>query len=120
MNTAYKDLNALNTMLLFDNDLLNSIKLYATTDICDNIKNLDQVKIKKVLFNPPATIVFWDDGTKTVVVDTDGHWETVQKARKNKRDKKLMEWKEAGLLNAIAKKFYHNYQYEITKWIEKC
>lgn len=117
MNTAFKDLNEL---LLFDKGLLNSINWCATTDIFNNIKTIDQVKIKKVLFNPPATIVFWDDGTKTVVVDTDGHWETVKKARKSKRDKKLMEWKEAGLLNAIAKKFYHNYQYEITKWIEQC
>lgn len=25
------------------------------------------LKIKNVIFNPPATIVFWDDGTKTVV-----------------------------------------------------
>lgn len=26
-----------------------------------------EFKIKKVIFNPPATIVFWEDGTKTVV-----------------------------------------------------
>ena len=26
-----------------------------------------KVKIKKVIFNDPATIVFWNDGTKTVV-----------------------------------------------------
>jgi hypothetical protein len=25
------------------------------------------VKIKKVIFNKPATIVFWDDGIKTIV-----------------------------------------------------
>ena len=25
------------------------------------------LKIKNVIFNPPATIVFWEDGTKTVV-----------------------------------------------------
>ena len=28
--------------------------------------------IKKVIFNPPATIVMWDDGTKTVVKVQDG------------------------------------------------
>lgn len=26
-----------------------------------------QIRIKKVIFNAPATIVFWNDGTKTVV-----------------------------------------------------
>ena len=28
--------------------------------------------IKKVIFNPPATIVYWDDGTKTVVKCKEG------------------------------------------------
>jgi len=28
---------------------------------------LKKVNAKKVIFNPPATIVYWDDGTKTVV-----------------------------------------------------
>ena len=27
----------------------------------------DMLIIKKVIFNPPATIAFWNDGTKTVV-----------------------------------------------------
>ena len=29
-------------------------------------------KIKRVIFNDPATIVFWDDGTKTVVKCNNG------------------------------------------------
>lgn len=29
-------------------------------------------EIKKVIFNPPATIVFWLDGTKTVVKCKEG------------------------------------------------
>ena len=74
-------------------------------------------RIKKVIFNPPATIVFWDDDTKTVVKDTDGGWEKVRKSPKAKRQKKLEAWKEAGLLNAIAKKFYKNYQAEIDEWV---
>lgn len=30
------------------------------------------LKPKKVIFNPPATIVYWNDGTKTVVKCKDG------------------------------------------------
>ena len=25
------------------------------------------LKIKRIIFNPPATVIFWEDGTKTVV-----------------------------------------------------
>lgn len=48
-------------------------------------------KIERVIFHDPATIVFWRDGTKTVV-----------KAHNEKFDK------EKGLLAAIAKKVYGN------------
>lgn len=48
-------------------------------------------KIERVIFHDPATIVFWSDGTKTVV-----------KAHNEKFDK------EKGLLAAIAKKVYGN------------
>lgn len=49
-------------------------------------------RIKKVIFNKPATIVYWDDGTKTVV-------------KRQKGDK----WdKEKGLMACICKKFYGN------------
>lgn len=48
-------------------------------------------KIERVIFHDPATIVFWMDGTKTVV-----------KAHNEKFDK------ENGLLAAIAKKVYGN------------
>ena len=30
------------------------------------------IKIKKVIFNPPATVVYWEDGEKTVVKCTEG------------------------------------------------
>ena len=40
------------------NDLRHLIKIY-------NKKEMP--KVKKVLFKVPATIVFWEDGTKTVV-----------------------------------------------------
>ena len=48
-------------------------------------------KIERVIFHDPATIVYWEDGTKTVV-----------KAQNEKFDK------EKGLLAAIAKKVYGN------------
>lgn len=47
-------------------------------------------EIKKVIFNPPATIVFWLDGTKTVV--------------KCKEGEEFSEW--AGIALCLAKKLY--------------
>ena len=62
-------------------------------------------KIKDVIFNPPATIVFWDDGTKTVV-----------KCENEEFDP------EKGLAMAITKKALGNkYEYYnvIKKWLKK-
>ena len=64
--------------------------------------------IKNVIFNPPATIVFWEDGTKTVV-----------KAENEDFDP------EKGLAMAIAKKAlgtnksHSNYYDEFKKWLPK-
>lgn len=33
----------------------------------NNLPEFDSKQIKNVIFNDPATIVFWKDGTKTVV-----------------------------------------------------
>ena len=62
--------------------------------------------IKRVIFNDPATIVFWKDGTKTVVKTNGG----------DKFDK------EKGLAMAIAKKFFGNtYDYYgvFKKWVKE-
>lgn len=41
--------------------LMNKLQLRKThKETADNI-------VKRIIFNPPATIVFWQDGTKTVV-----------------------------------------------------
>lgn len=59
-------------------------------------------KIKNVIFNDPATIVFWDDGTKTVV-----------KCESEEFDK------EKGLAMAFMKKMLGNkgrYFNEVKKW----
>ena len=42
-----------------ENDVLATIKVAET-------KNFYSLNISKIIFNPPATIVFWEDGTKTV------------------------------------------------------
>lgn len=63
-------------------------------------------EIKNVIFNPPATIVFWDDGTKTVVKAQNGEYFDPEK----------------GLSMAIAKKHFGNkghYFEVIKKWKEK-
>lgn len=61
-------------------------------------------KIKDVIFNPPATIVFWSDNTKTVVKCQEGD-----------------EWDaEKGLAMAVAKKYFGNkgnYNNEFNKWL---
>lgn len=62
--------------------------------------------IENVIFNDPATIVFWSDGTKTVVKTQDGEEFDPEK----------------GLAMAIAKKAFRNkgsYYNEIKKWTDK-
>lgn len=63
-------------------------------------------EIKNVIFNDPATIVFWNDGTKTVVKCQPGdHFDP-----------------EKGLAMAIAKKAYGNkgsYCNQLKKWLPK-
>jgi hypothetical protein len=61
--------------------------------------------IKKVIFNPPATVVLWEDGTKTVVKAQDEDFDP-----------------EKGLAMAISKKALGNqgnYCNEIKKWTDQ-
>lgn len=67
---------------------------------------VEMPKIKNVVFNNPATIVFWEDGTKTVV--------KVQGKERFNREK--------GLAMAIAKKSLGNegnYYEVFKKWLDK-
>ena len=62
--------------------------------------------ITNVIFNDPATIVFWSDNTKTVVKTQDGEEFDPEK----------------GLAMAIAKKYFGNkgsYYNNIKKWMDK-
>lgn len=78
-------------------DFLNSIYGISSSHIPE---------IKNVIFNDPATIVFWEDGTKTVVKCQDGDEFDPEK----------------GLAMAIAKKAYGNkgsYCNKMKKWLPK-
>ena len=72
-------------------------------------KSDDKLEIKKVIFNKPATIVFWSDGTKTIV----------------KCGENDIYDPEKGLAMAVAKKFlgtnksHSNYMDEFKKWLPK-
>lgn len=80
--------------------------LPSTIDIpYHKIKKKSDFAIKDVIFNPPATIVFWTDNTKTVV----------------KAGEHDIYDPEKGLVMAIAKKVFGNegnYYNEIRKWVE--
>ena len=67
--------------------------------------HLGSIKIKDVIFNDPATIVFWTDGTKTVVKAQDGEPYDPEK----------------GFAMAVTKKHFGNegnYFTEVRKWID--
>lgn len=74
----------------------------------DDQITLDDVMpdIERVIFNNPATIVYWDDGTKTVVKCQDGDTYS----------------QETGLAMAIAKKVFGNnssYNEVFKQWVEQ-
>lgn len=78
-----------------------------TKKLCNSLYGISNVKpkIKKVIFNDPATIIFWNDGTKTVV-----------KANGESFDP------EKGMAMAISKKMLGNegrYYETFKKWLPK-
>jgi hypothetical protein len=72
-----------------------------------------QLGVKKVVFNNPATIVYWDDGTRTIVYCND-NVKLVKKVVDGKEIEVAKPMKvetyseEVGLAMAIAKKHYGN------------
>ena len=69
------------------------------------VRDISVVGIDRVIFNDPATIVFWDDGEKTVV-----------KAHSEKYDP------EKGLAMCIAKRYFGNegnYFNHLKPWLEQ-
>ena len=79
-------------------------------NVCNpNIANpYNSLTIKNVIFNPPATIVFWSDNTKTVV-KCDGEYESYDP--------------EKGIAMAISKKTIGDNKYEyyntFKRWLKK-
>lgn len=74
----------------------------------DELVEFDEKQIKNVIFNDPATIVFWKDGTKTVV-----------RCQKDKGDTYNPE---LGLAMCIIKKMCGNkggYNNVFNKWLPK-
>lgn len=65
-------------------------------------KNFYSLNVSKIIFNPPATIVFWEDGTKTVV--------------KCAAEDEFSEY--YGFLASLGKKVYENNN-QIKKLIDK-
>ena len=83
--------------------------LWVDDDLIEEVYNElleeEMIMIERVLFNNPATIVWWEDGTKTVV----------------KADGEVFD-PEKGLAMAIAKKYFGNkgnYWNEFKKWIKE-
>lgn len=78
-------------------------------NICKAIKDIFPYRfliprIEKVIFNPPATIVLWEDGTKTVVKCTE--------------EDSFSEW--AGLSLCISKKIFgRNFHKVFKEWCDK-
>ena len=71
--------------------------------VCD-FDNASLPKVKKVIYNDPATIIFWTDGTKTVVKCQEGD----------------IYSKEIGFKTAYLKKMLGNdntFNKEINKWV---
>ena len=77
------------------NDVLMTMKAAET-------KSFYSLNVSKIIFNPPATIVFWEDGTKTVV--------------KCSAEDEFNEY--YGFLAALGKKVYENNS-QIKKLIDK-
>ena len=78
---------------------------YLQMTVSNNIGEQNLVEIKNVVFNPPATIVFWTDNSKTVV----------------KAENEIFD-PEKGLAMAIAKKALANkgnYYETFKKWMPK-
>ena len=111
LNSVWFDTTNKNIIEKHDNFL--DVMRYINADIESTIQFnelLNRPKIKNVIFHDPATIVYWTDGTRTVVKCDD--------------DEKEFDH-EKGLAMAIAKKFLGtnesqgDYYNEFKKWLPK-
>ena len=89
-----------------EGNVVCDIRIQTSDEISKNYTLIEMPKIKKVLYKNPATIVFWTDGSKTVI-----------KCQKNDKYDP-----EKGLAMAILKKINGNtgyYYNEFKKWLPK-
>lgn len=56
-----------NVGVCFMYDSVNGIFRPVSVVLPDNMRLTTRFSIEKVIFNDPATIIYWNDGTKTVV-----------------------------------------------------
>lgn len=104
INSTYGT-DAFVTMARHAENAMTSLKILEEKMKKLNFNRIYDISIKNVIFNDPATIVFWNDGTKTVV-----------KAENEEFDP------EKGLAMAIAKKVLGNkgnYYETFKKWLPK-
>ncbi len=73
-----------------------------------------KLKIERVIFNAPATIVFWNDGTKTVVKCRECLKGVVFRDCCS-RCAITKKWKRTGIIAACLKKTFPNYLDEIRR-----
>ena len=91
--------------ITIDNSILIDVATDSSHCVCE-YEEKEPAKIKNVIFNPPATIVFWTDNTKTVVKCQDDE----------------MFDPEKGITMAFFKKMSGNkgsYFNDIKKWADK-
>lgn len=89
-----------------EGDVVCDIPIYTSNEISKNYTLIELPKVKQVLYKNPATIVFWTDGSKTVV----------------KCQREDVYDPEKGLAMAILKKMNSNtgcYYKEFKKWLPK-
>lgn len=109
----FKERNIMNTYQELLNNLYCADDIFATREMYDlsnlsipDERRLNNPGIEKVIFNPPATIVIWKDGIKTVV----------------KCGKDDVFDPEKGMAMAICKRFFGNkgaYYKEFKEWLPK-
>lgn len=107
VESIYESFKAIENAVLNENPSLAAVHYgkMLVQGFIDGAKG-SKLTIKDVMFKPPATIVFWSDGSKTVV--------------KTQKDDKYDP--EKGLAMAISKRFLGNsgsYYNVFTKWLEK-
>ena len=106
LKRIYANGNIASRILWTDPEYLVSDMPYAAHNYCaHDTVNSSRTMIKKVIFNNPATIVFWSDGSKTVVKSYLDDYDP-----------------EKGLAMAIAKKALGNegnYYNVFKKWLPK-